>query len=111
MPRPHRVARSRTRTAAPVLDRSGVRETPASPRDAIDLSARLIEADPLDEAAWRANLAALVADGQASQAQRAYRAYAARLASELGVEPSVELRTLVEGGTAHRPAPGSATAS
>src|SRR5262249_23181281 len=39
---------------------------------------------------------ALAADGQLVQAQRAYKAYAAQLASELGVEPSVELRTLFD---------------
>jgi predicted ATPase len=66
------------------------------PREAIQLSTRLIEADPLDESAWRAHLEALSADGQALQAQRAYRTYAARLARELGVEPSADLRALFE---------------
>jgi predicted ATPase/DNA-binding SARP family transcriptional activator len=82
-----------------------------SARAAIDLSARLIEADPLDEAAWRANLKALLDDGQTAQAQRAYRTYAARLATELGVEPSVDLRTLFEApAPASRVAPASAAA-
>jgi predicted ATPase/DNA-binding SARP family transcriptional activator len=68
----------------------------ASTRDAIELSGRLIAADALDEGALRAHLTALAADGQIVQAQRAYRGYAAQLASELGVEPSVELRAMFE---------------
>ena len=61
---------------------------------ALALSARLLEQDPLDEAALRAQLQALARDGQAGAAHAAYRAFAERLADELGLEPGAELRAL-----------------
>jgi predicted ATPase/DNA-binding SARP family transcriptional activator len=62
--------------------------------DAVDLSGRLLDADPLDEAALRAHMLALVQDGQSARARRAYRDFVARLHEELGLPPSVELRAL-----------------
>ncbi|HEY1328280.1 MAG TPA: tetratricopeptide repeat protein [Casimicrobiaceae bacterium] len=61
---------------------------------AIDLSARLVDADGLDEAALRAHMLALLRDGQAARARRAYRDFVDRLHDELGLPPSVELRAL-----------------
>lgn len=64
--------------------------------DVLALSARLLAADPLDEAAVRVQLVALAAAGEETHARRVYRDYAERLERDLGVEPSVELRTLIE---------------
>jgi predicted ATPase/DNA-binding SARP family transcriptional activator len=63
---------------------------------AVALSARLLDSDPLDEAALRLHLGALARDGQAGAAHHAYAAFAERLAAELGVEPGAELRALNE---------------
>ena len=61
---------------------------------AIDLSARLLDADPLDDAALRAYMTWLARAGQASRARQAYREYVVRLADELGLEPGAELKAL-----------------
>lgn len=61
------------------------------PAAAIDLSARLLEADPLDEAALRAHMAWLAKGGQAARARKAYREFAERLSEELGLAPGAEL--------------------
>lgn len=65
-----------------------------APADAAALAARLLEADPLDEAALALQLRALEAGGQAAAARAAYKRFAARLQEELGIEPSAELRAL-----------------
>ena len=59
--------------------------------EAIDLAARLLEADPFDEAALRAYMSWLVRAGQPARARQAYRDYVARLAAELGLVPGSEL--------------------
>ncbi len=66
----------------------------ADPAADIALSARLLEADPLDEAALRAHMACLAQQGQSSRARQAYQAFAARLAADLGVAPAAELKAL-----------------
>lgn len=71
-----------------------------APADAAALAARLLEADPLDEAALAAQMRALDAGGQAAAAQAAYRRFAARLQEELGIEPSAELRAAQAGSAA-----------
>ncbi len=85
------------------------------PAGAVALSARLLAADPLDEAAMRAHMAALAATGQQAQARQAYRDFARRLGEELGLEPAAELKALHDslGGAAARavPAPAEADAS
>jgi predicted ATPase/DNA-binding SARP family transcriptional activator/Tfp pilus assembly protein PilF len=63
-------------------------------REAIELSARLLEADPLDEAALLAHMAGLARDGQAARARQVYQAFTARLAAELGVAPGAPLQAL-----------------
>lgn len=62
--------------------------------DAIALSARLLDADALDEAALQAHMRWLVRDGQAGAARQAYRHFAQRVAAELGVSPAAELQAL-----------------
>jgi predicted ATPase/DNA-binding SARP family transcriptional activator len=64
------------------------------PAEGIDLSSRLLEADPLDEAAMGAHLAWLARGGQAAQARQSYREFAERLARELGMMPGAELKAL-----------------
>ena len=59
--------------------------------EAINLAARLLEADPFDEAALRAYMSWLVRAGQPARARQAYRDYVARIAAELGLVPGAEL--------------------
>ena len=61
---------------------------------AVALSARLLDADPLDEAALQAHMRWLAHDGQAGAARQAYRHFTQRVASELGVSPAAELQAL-----------------
>ena len=84
----------------------------SSRREAVALSARLLEADPLDEAALRQHMSALARDGQAGAARAAYRQFVERLATDLGLTPGAELRALhdtldrrASGGERHRPRP------
>ena len=79
--------------------------------EAIELSTRLLDADPLDEAALRAHMSWLARGGQSAQARQAYRDFAERLANDLGLAPGVELRALHDSiGTAAIPAPSEASA-
>ena len=64
------------------------------PGEGIELSARLLEADPLDEAALRAHMGWLARGGNASRARKAYQEFVARLQDELGLAPGAELRAL-----------------
>ena len=66
------------------------------PRAAVDLSALLLEDDPLDEAAMRAHVVALGRDGQSAQARQAYREFTARLSAELGLAAGSELQAAYE---------------
>ena len=77
--------------------------------DAIELSAQLLEADPLDEAALRAHVQWLARDGQVGAARQAWRRYAERLHDELGLAPGAELQALHDGLGA--PAPPAAPAA
>jgi predicted ATPase/DNA-binding SARP family transcriptional activator/Flp pilus assembly protein TadD len=61
---------------------------------AIDLAARLLEADPLDESALRLYMEWLVRARQVARARQAYNAFVARLRDELDLEPGAELRSL-----------------
>ncbi|HSI60305.1 MAG TPA: tetratricopeptide repeat protein [Ideonella sp.] len=73
--------------------------------DAIALSMRLLEADPLDEAALREHMAALARDGQAAAARQAWRRFVDSLSQDLGLEPGAELRALHDAvGSLPRPA-------
>jgi predicted ATPase/DNA-binding SARP family transcriptional activator/Tfp pilus assembly protein PilF len=64
------------------------------PGEGVDLSARLLEDDPLDEAALRVHMTWLARGGHASRARKAYRDFVERIAADLGLAPSVELRAL-----------------
>ncbi len=61
---------------------------------AVELSQRLVDEDPLDEGAVRLHMDWLVRAGQAGRARQAGREFVARLRDELGIEPSAELRAL-----------------
>jgi predicted ATPase/DNA-binding SARP family transcriptional activator/Flp pilus assembly protein TadD len=83
-----------------------------APADAVELALRLIDEDPLDEAALRLAMHWLARTGQVARARQAYRGFVARLADELGLTPSVELQALHDGlgGAAAAPAPTGAGA-
>ncbi len=69
--------------------------------EGIDLSARLLESDPLDEAALRAHMSWLARGGQTARARQAHRDFVTRLEDDLGLAPSAELQALHESlGTA-----------
>ena len=67
-------------------------DTPAG----IELSARLLEADPLDEGALRAHMTFLARAGHLGRARQVYRAFVVQLADQLGIEPSTDLQALSE---------------
>lgn len=69
-------------------------EDDIDPAAGVGLSARLLDDDPLDEAALRAHMSWLARSGQGAQARQAYRTFATRLADDLGVVPSAELSAL-----------------
>lgn len=62
--------------------------------EAIELAARLLDVDPLDEAALQAYMRWLARAGQVARARQAYREFVTRLADELGLEPGAELKAL-----------------
>ncbi|HET7037110.1 MAG TPA: AAA family ATPase [Thermomicrobiaceae bacterium] len=63
---------------------------------AVRVAERLLDHDPLDEAACRTVMRLRALTGQRTAALRAYRAYAARLARELDLEPESDTRALYE---------------
>lgn len=80
------------------------------PGEGIALSKRLLEADPLDEAALRHSMAWLARAGQASRAREIYRDFSVRLSEELGLTPGAELKTLHDSiGAASAAAPATPT--
>jgi predicted ATPase/DNA-binding SARP family transcriptional activator/Tfp pilus assembly protein PilF len=83
------------------------------PAESIALSARLLEADPLDEAALRAQMSALAASGQHGQARNAYRDFVQRLRDDLGLDPAADLQALHDsiGGAAAASTKAAAAAS
>ncbi len=89
-----RFERDRLRAAwrAAALERTDTLEAPA----AVALTTRLLDTDPLDEAALRAHVQALSRDGQASAARHAYCRFADLLAGELGIEPDAQTRLVYE---------------
>jgi predicted ATPase/DNA-binding SARP family transcriptional activator len=62
--------------------------------EGISLSARLLEADPLDEAALGVHLTLLARVGQTTRAQQRYKVFVERLADELGIAPGPHLLAL-----------------
>ena len=75
------------------------------PAAAVDLSARLLQADPWDEASLLAHVRWLERSGQPGAAREAHARFVARVRDELGVAPSSQLLA-----AARMPAPGSAPA-
>ena len=94
--------RDRLRTAwrAAALARLG--DAAIEPAEAVALSARLLEADPLDEAALRQHMSALARDGQAGAARQAYRHSSSGWRRDLGLAPGAELRALHDALTGAR---------
>jgi predicted ATPase/DNA-binding SARP family transcriptional activator/Tfp pilus assembly protein PilF len=85
----------------------------ADPQARRSLAQRLLQADPLDDAAMLAWLEATLALGHVAAAQQAFREHRLRLAEELGVEPSQPLRDLMRaaaGGPAAAATPAAAPA-
>jgi len=76
------------------------------PAEALELAGRLLDADPLDEAALSAQLDWLLRSGQAARARTAFDAYARRIRDELGLEPGLELAALFDAPAA-RPRPST----
>ncbi len=81
------------------------------PASGIEFAARLLEDDPLDDAALRALMTWLVRAGQGARARRAYRAFAERLQQELGLAPSSELKALHDTLAPAAATPGAAASS
>ena len=88
------LAFERERLRAAWRDAALKRAGTMAPGDAVELSARLLDADPLDEAALRLHLESLARGGQAGRARQAFRAFADRLRSDLGLAPGAELQAL-----------------
>jgi DNA-binding SARP family transcriptional activator len=61
---------------------------------AIDTALRAIQADPLRESAHRILIDAYLAEGNAGAGIRHYHAFRRRVAEELGLEPSPQLRAM-----------------
>jgi len=72
----------------------GVLDEDCDPATGLVLAGRLLEADPLDEAALCAQVTLLAASGQHARARQAWREFVERLHSELGIEPGTELMSL-----------------
>jgi predicted ATPase/DNA-binding SARP family transcriptional activator/Tfp pilus assembly protein PilF len=62
--------------------------------EGIELSARLLDADLLDESAMRMHMSWLARNGQSGRAREVYREFAERLEKELGIAPGAELKSL-----------------
>lgn len=82
-----------------------------SPAQRVELAQQLLQRDPLDESAMSALLEAELAAGNRGAAEQRYRAYAARLAEDLGVEPSHALRDRMAGTSQPPPVPLTARSS
>jgi predicted ATPase/DNA-binding SARP family transcriptional activator/Tfp pilus assembly protein PilF len=80
------------------------------PGEGIALSARLLDADPLDEAALQAHMSWLARDGKGARARQAYREFADRLARDSGLAPGAELKALHDALGAASPTPAGAPA-
>ena len=59
--------------------------------EGIELSMRLLDADPFDEAALRLHMDWLARGGQSARARQAYQEFVRRLSDDLGLTPGAEL--------------------
>lgn len=64
--------------------------------EAIDAGLAAVEAEPLRESAQRALVAAHLAEGNVSEARRQYLLYRELLREALGIEPSEQLRSMID---------------
>jgi DNA-binding SARP family transcriptional activator len=64
--------------------------------ESIDAGLAAVEAEPLRESAQRALVAAHLAEGNISEARRQFHFYRELLREALGIEPSAELRAMVD---------------
>ncbi|MEJ6021727.1 ATP-binding protein [Ramlibacter sp. PS4R-6] len=62
--------------------------------EALEITARMLEADPIDEDAVRAHMRRLAESGQVAAAQRAFADFAQRLADGYGLVPGADLQAL-----------------
>lgn len=70
-------------------------ETALQEKDAVDCLERLMELDPLHEEGLQLLLRALISKGRKREAHRRYHSFAARLKTEMGLEPLAETRALL----------------
>jgi predicted ATPase/DNA-binding SARP family transcriptional activator len=89
-----RFERDRLRAAWRAAALEHLADAGTDPAEGIELASRLLEADPLDEAALRALMERLARSGQAARARQAYRDFATRMSAELGLSPSAQLQAL-----------------
>lgn len=68
--------------------------------EAVEIAISAVSADPLRESAHRVLIEAYLAEGNLAEVRRAYDRYRAIVRRELGVEPGLELTSLVRVGTA-----------
>lgn len=64
--------------------------------DALDAALSAVAIDPLRESAQRALIRTYIAEGNSTDAMRQYRVYRDRLDTEIGLEPSWQMRELVD---------------
>ncbi len=95
--------RHRERVIELLEQQAQAREEGGELREAIELTRRQVDRDPLDEQAHRRLISRLDAAGDRAAALRTYRTLAERLRRELGVTPSAATRKLVEGVRAETP--------
>lgn len=89
-----RLERDRLRAAWRAAALEQLIDAGTAPAEGIELASRLLEVDPLDEAALHALMEHLARSGQAGRARQAYRDFAARMSGELGLAPSAQLQSL-----------------
>ncbi len=85
----------RARTLEAVLDQALALEG-ANPAEAEDALEWLLERDPVHEEAFSSLLTLLVRSGRRVTAERRYRAFAEKLRQEMGLEPGIEIRRLLD---------------
>ncbi len=83
----------------------------ATPETTIKLCQRLIDDDPYEEDAVRAQMRALAALGRVADVAKTYRSFAERVAEGLGVDVTIETRNLARELQGERPAPLASTSA
>ena len=96
LPQRARLHRSYVTALADLID---LLEQQRSLRSAVRYATRMVEADPLDEAAYRRLIRLHLADGDSTNAQRVFEQCVKVLRDELGVEPQSETVALATQAT------------